>query len=242
MDPQTSWWFKPQTVDLLEGVDWSNVRWILFPSLSLSEQPKTRPTVPQFPLLQAVSWYVILRGIAEKLPWKRGRSQPDKVSVSFTFISSGWLPLNSFFMWGKRLEVTFVSEEREAEPESCPSLTLLIQRQSQGGGRLSRVSEQSQAVVCTCCDSCSGQKKSYTFVACSSSGVRVLPSFIFSGFYSTLQAQTVTRSVNLKLVMTVDAGKTHASGNIFFFPLLFPCLKFLFDTGPAAHSVMPSWE
>lgn len=37
MDTQTSWWFKPQTVDLLKGVDWSNVRWILLPSLSLSE-------------------------------------------------------------------------------------------------------------------------------------------------------------------------------------------------------------
>lgn len=37
MDTQISWWFKPQTVDLLEGVDCSDVRWILFPSLSLSE-------------------------------------------------------------------------------------------------------------------------------------------------------------------------------------------------------------
>lgn len=125
------------------------------------------------------------------------------------------------------LEVTLVSDELEAEPDSCPCFTPFIQRQSQGGSRLSRVSdsEQLRAVVCTCCNSCYEQKKSYAFAACSSSGVRMLPSLI-SGFYGTLQAQTVTRSVNLKLVMmTVDAGKTHASGNLFL-PLFSHALNF----------------
>jgi len=140
------------------------------------------------------------------------------------------------------LEVTLVSDGLEAEPESCPSSTPLIQRQFHGGSRLSGASEQPWAVVHICCDSCSEQKKSCAAAACSSSGVRMLPLLIFSGFCRALRAQTVTRSVHLKLGMAGDAGKAHASGDTVFSPLLFPCLKFMFDGAPAAHSVVPSWE
>lgn len=166
-------------------------------------------------------WGVLLKNCYER------ETDHSQTSISELYLCFFRLTSTQFFMWGIRLEVALVSDELEAEPESCPSFTPLIQRQPQGGMRLSRVSEQSWAAVCTCCDSCSKQKKSYAFAACSSSGVRMLASLIFSGFYSAFQALTVTRSVNLKLVMTVDAGKTHASGNIFFSPLLFPCLKFV---------------
>lgn len=106
-------------------------------------------------------------------------------------------------MIGKMLWFLLVSDYLEVEPENNPSFPLFFQTKSQGGSSLSWVSGQSQAVNCAYGDSYCEQKKSYTFAACSSSGVRMPPSLIFSGFYSPLQAQIVIMSVNLRLVMTV---------------------------------------
>lgn len=59
----------------------------------------------------------------------------------------------------------------------------------------------------------------------------MLPPLIFLGFYSPLQAQVVTRSVNLKLAMTVARLKPVVISFLLFisllFPLLFPCFKFV---------------
>lgn len=59
----------------------------------------------------------------------------------------------------------------------------------------------------------------------------MLPPLIFLGFYSPLQAQIVTRSVNLKLSVTVVRLKPVVISFLLFisllFPLLFSCFKFV---------------
>lgn len=180
---------------ITERVGWCSVRGILFPSLFLSENSCASVSLStDYDDNIAVSNF-----IAEYPPWKGDGLQIEKLSLSYTF-TSGWLSLNSFLRWGKRLEVTLVSE-LEAEPESCPSFTSLT---------------QSGAVLCACWNSCSEQKESFAFAACSSSGVGILSSLIFSGLYGTLQAQAVPRSVTLKLVMPVGTGKVSPAVTSFF--------------------------
>lgn len=104
--------------------------------------------------------------------------------------------------------------------KSCPCCTCLTQKLSQGGHKLFQHLSS---------HSCTLHLLPWVFWAegklCFSS-LQLLwskgASFIILGFYSTLQAQIVTRSDSLKLLMTVDTGKAHTSSSIFFSSLPVP--------------------
>lgn len=100
--------------------------------------------MPEFAVLQAVALCFIVRGIAQTLPSQGGKSQPAAFRLASRQLlvrEEGWkLP------W-----------VMEGEPEISASFAPLVQRQCQGGGRVSRVSEQSVLVALRWFSFCSEQ-------------------------------------------------------------------------------------